>query len=257
LKAWSAERGSSTVAKGRTHGRFSSRVRTNRSAPRSRCAGRRTGSAVALRLAREGRRARDAEGADLGPEVVADAPAAVIVAQPQAGGDVPGERAAALAHRLPDRLERLEAIGAATGVGAGAPGRAVVDGHEHRGPALAGHHRGQVGAPHQADPLGGDRAVVGLRAARMAGTLVGEQAVLAREPQDAAPAGAEAGEAQPGPELAVTLAVGRAVRQELSDRRCRALVRYGAARPGPLRARRPPRDVGGGRRSPATRPRGA
>src|SRR3954464_4545748 len=81
-----------------------------RSAPRSRCAGRRTGSAVAFRLAHEGRRALDAEEADLGPEVVAHVLAAVIVAQPQAGGDVLGERAEALAHRLLHRLESLEAV---------------------------------------------------------------------------------------------------------------------------------------------------
>src|SRR3954453_16640242 len=137
----SAERSSSTVAKGRTHSRFSFSVRMKRSAPRSRCAGRRTGSAVAFRLATEGRRALEAEEADLGPEVVAHVLAAVIVAQPQAGGDVLGERAEALAHRLPDRLERLEAVGAATGVDADAPGRAVVDGDEHRGPALAGRDR--------------------------------------------------------------------------------------------------------------------
>src|SRR3954447_14890377 len=165
---------------------------------------------------------------------MADVLAAVIVAQLEAGGDVPGERTEALAHRLPDRLERLEAIGAATGVDADALGRAVVDGDEHRGLAFASRDRGQVGAPHQVDPLGGDRAVVGLRAPWPAGALVGQQAVRPHEPQDTAAAGADAGEAQPGPQLAVALAVERAVRQELSDRRCQALVRYGAARPGPL-----------------------
>ena len=56
----------------------------------------------------------------------------MIVAQLQAGGGVLGERTEALAHRLPDRLERLEAVGAAAGVQADALGRAVVDGHEHR-----------------------------------------------------------------------------------------------------------------------------
>src|SRR3954464_533863 len=56
------------------------------------------GAAVALRLAHEGRRALDAEEADLGLEVVAHVLAPVVVAQPQAGGDVLGERAAALAH---------------------------------------------------------------------------------------------------------------------------------------------------------------
>src|SRR3712207_8479111 len=51
--------------------------------------------------------------------------------------------------------------------------------------------RGQVGPPHQVDPVRGDRAVVGLRAVPAPGTLMRQRAVLAREPQDAAAAGAE------------------------------------------------------------------
>src|SRR3954452_889352 len=194
------------------------------------------GAAVALRLAHARRRALDAEEADLGPEVVADVPAAVVVAQPQAGGDVLGERAAALAHRLLDRLERLEAVGAPAGMDAVALGRAVVDGDEDRGLALAGHHRGQVGPPHHVDPLGRDRAVVGPRAVSTPGTLVRQQAVLAREPQDAAPAGADAGEAQPRPQLAVALAVEGAVLQQLPDLPDQGRVRHRADRPRP----RPP-----------------
>jgi hypothetical protein len=119
-------------------------------------------------------------------------------------------------------------------VDADALGRAVVDGDEHRGLAFASRDRGQVGAPHQVDPLGRDRAVVGPRAARMTGALVGQQAVLAHEPQDAAPAGADAGEAQPGPELAVTLAMKGTVSQELPDRHHQVLIRHGAERPRPL-----------------------
>src|SRR4051812_43240634 len=159
--------------------------------------------------------------------------AAVIVAQPQAGGDVLGERAEALAHRLLHRLESLEAVRVEGSVDADALGRAVVDGHEHRGLALAGHHRGQVGAPHQVDPLGRDRAVVRLWPAGPPGALRCQQAVRPHEPQDAAAAGADAGEAQPGPELAVTLAVEGAVPQELPDRLDQGLVRHRADRPGP------------------------
>jgi hypothetical protein len=116
---------------------------------------------------------------------------------------------------------------------ADALGRTVVDGDEHRGLALTGHHGGQVGAPQEIDPLGGDRAVVGARAMRPAGTLVGQEAVLAHQPQDAAPAGADPGEAQPGPQLAIALAVERAVGQQLPDRRDQGLVRHRAERPGP------------------------
>jgi hypothetical protein len=71
------------------------------------------GAAIALWLAHEGRRALDAEEADLDLEVVAHALASMIVAELQAGGAALGKATEMLAHRLPDRLERLEAIGAA------------------------------------------------------------------------------------------------------------------------------------------------
>jgi hypothetical protein len=45
----------------------------------------------------------------------------------------------ALADGLLDRLERLEAIGAAAGVNTDALGRAVIDGDEHSSLALASH----------------------------------------------------------------------------------------------------------------------
>jgi hypothetical protein len=75
----------------------------------------------------------------------------------------------------------------------------MIDRDEHRGLALAGHDRRQVGAPHEIDALGGDGAVVGARAPRPARALMRQQAVLAHQPQDAAPAGADAVEAQPRP----------------------------------------------------------
>src|SRR4051812_40492176 len=59
---------------------------------------------------------------------------------------------------LPERLQRLEAVGAAAGVDADALGRAVVDGDEHGRLALAGDRGGQVGAPHRVDRLGDDGA---------------------------------------------------------------------------------------------------
>src|SRR4051795_1924014 len=191
------------------------------------------GAAVALGLADEGGRALHAEEADLGLEVVADVLATVVVAEPQTGGDVPAEGTVAPPDGLPDRLERLEAVRVAGSVDAQALGRAVVDGDEHRGLALAGHHRGHVGAPHGVDPLGRDRAVVGLRAVRPPGALVGQQAVLAGEPQDAAAAGADARKTQPRPELAVALAVEGAIGQELPDRLDQGLVRHRADRSGP------------------------
>ena len=68
------------------------------------------GAAVTLGLTDEGRRACEAEEADLTLKVVAHVLGAVIVAQSEAMGDVLGERAEALAHALTDRLECLEAI---------------------------------------------------------------------------------------------------------------------------------------------------
>src|SRR4051794_34144205 len=190
------------------------------------------GAAVALGLAHEGRRALDAEETDLGLEVVAHVLAAVIVAKGETVGDALGERAEALAHRLLDRLERLEAIGAVAGVEADTLGRAMIDGDEHRRLALASDDGGQVGAPHEIDPLGGDPAVVGSRAMQAAGTLMGQQAMLADQPQDAAPAGADTGEAQPRPQLAVALAMKRAAGQEPPDRSHQLFVRHGTERPG-------------------------
>src|SRR4051795_10696463 len=64
------------------------------------------GAAVPFRLAHERRRALDAEEADFGVEVVAHVLAAVVVAEREAGGDVLGEGAEALADRPSDRLER-------------------------------------------------------------------------------------------------------------------------------------------------------
>ena len=61
-----------------------------------------------------------------------------------------------------------------------------------------------------------------------------QQVVCPHQPQDATLGGADAGEAQPCPELAVSFAVERAVRQELPDCRNQVLVRHGADRPGSL-----------------------
>jgi hypothetical protein len=82
----------------------------------------------------------------------------------------------------------------------------------------------------------GDPAVVGSRAARAAGTLVrSQQPVRTHQLHDPTPAGADAGEAQPCPELALPFAVRRAARQALADCPHQVLlVRHGAERPGSL-----------------------
>src|SRR4051794_4553201 len=89
------------------------------------------------------------------------------------------------------------------------------------------------------------------------GTLLRQQAVLAREPQDTAAAGADAGEAPPRPELAVALAVEGAARQELSDLPGQGGPRPTSRRPAPAADARHHPGGGGARRSPARRPAGA
>src|SRR4051794_15583765 len=66
---------------------------------------------------------------------------------------------------------------------------------------------------------------------RRAHPLVRQEAVLAREPEDAAAAGTDAREAQPRPQLAVALAVEGAGGQELPDLLDQAIVRHRAERP--------------------------
>ena len=135
--------------------------------------------------------------------------------------------------------------------------RAVIDGNEHRSLALAGHDRRQIAAPHHVDPLGGDPAVMGSRAMRAAGTLMGQQAMprmsrrtrrrLVRMPAKRSRAHS----------LRSALAMERAVLQELPD----------SPPPSPCPTSRQevpvscashrPSGGDGGRWSPATRPRSA
>src|SRR3954463_9895689 len=195
-----ARRSSSTVVKRRTHSRFSFRVRMNRSAqplpsgsrtkagelsmPRKRISDWKWWLTYWLPWSWRSRR-----------------PAATSLAKaPKRSRTacLTGSRAPQPA--APAGAGGADRVAAAAGGDADALGRAVVDRHEHGRLALAGHHRGQVGAPHHVDPLGGDRAVVSFWAAPAPGALMRQEAVLAREPEDAAPAGADAREAQARPE---------------------------------------------------------
>ena len=87
-------------------------------------------------------------------------------------------------------------------------------------------------------PVGDDGAVVVARAPRRADPRGREQVVFAHEPQDAALGRAHPGDAQPGPDLAVALAVKRAGGENRPDRLDQRGVRH-----RPRRAR-PPRRVG-------------
>src|SRR4051812_49943101 len=94
----------------------------NRSAPRSRCAGRRTGSAVPFGGPDEGRRALDAQEAQLPLEVAGRVLAPVVVADREAAGDVLREAAEAPPHPLAERLGPPAPAGPAASVVDHAPG---------------------------------------------------------------------------------------------------------------------------------------
>ena len=96
------------------------------------------GAAVALGCGHERRARADAEEAALALEVVAEVLAAVVVAQAEPGGDARPVAAVVRPQPLAERLERLEARAGASRVDADALLRAVVDGDEDRGVALAG-----------------------------------------------------------------------------------------------------------------------
>jgi len=95
----------------------------------------------------------------------------------------------------------------------------VIDDDEDGGLALAGERRGEIGAPplgsprdpdrvgwHLVDALGADGAVVRPRPAPPAEAMRRLQPVRAGQARDAALRGADAGEAQACPDLAVALA---------------------------------------------------
>src|SRR4051812_46656107 len=253
----SARRSSSTVSKRRTHSRFSFRVRMNRSAqplpsgsrtnagelsmPRKRISAWRSWLTywlpwswrscrpAATSLANAPQRSRTAcltgSSASSGRRAGWHGRRRT---RPSAGRPPGGARPPPPA---PARAPR--GVGAPAGRAAAAPGGGVVAGDDPRGPPPAGHHRGRVGPPHQVDPVRGDRAVVGPRAVPTPGTPVRQQAVLTREPQDAAPAGADPREAQPRAQLAIALTVEGAVLRQLPDLPEQGRVRHRADRPRP------------------------
>jgi hypothetical protein len=165
------------------------------------------GDAIALRLADEGRRALDAEEADLGLEVARRVVRAAVVAQRQAVGGAARDGAEVAPHTSADRLERLEAVARGGGMNADALAGAVVRGDEDARLALGeGDGLGHVGAPHGIDAFGGDGAVMG-PVSGAADAMRRQQPVLAHRLADPPGRSADAGEAQPRPDLAVALAV--------------------------------------------------
>ena len=160
------------VSKLRTHKKFSFSVRMKRSATPL-PSGSRTKT----------RRALDAEERHLLLKVVSQIVRPVVVPKTQPAGDALANRAEAGADALADRLQGLKSGPALGRMQADALGRAVIDGHEDEGRALAHGHCGRhVRAPHHIGGRGGDRAVVRLRAVRVAHAVRGLEVVLPHQP---------------------------------------------------------------------------
>ena len=134
---------------------------------------------------------------------------------------------------LAKRLERLKAGGTLRRMNADALGRTMIDGDKDRDLTLAGDGGGQIGAPHGVDRLGDDGPVMAARPARRAAARGGEQVVLAHQPQHPAPGGAGATMAQPGPDLAMPLAMEGAGGQHRPDRLQEVGIWHRSPRPGP------------------------
>ena len=94
----------------------------------------------------------------------------------------------------------------------------MIDREEHRRLALAGDGGRQVGAPDRVHHLRDDGAIMAARAAGRSDARRREQVVLTHEPQYPAFGGSHPRDAQPRPDLAVSLAVERACREDGVDR---------------------------------------
>src|SRR5947209_2714785 len=131
-----------------------------------------------------------------------------------------------LAYALAERFKRFEAGGTPGGMDADAFGRAVIHGNEHRGLALAGNGRCQVGAPHRVYRLGNYGPVMAARTVRRSDPRRGEQVVLPHEPQHPAFRGSHARDPQSRPHLAVAFAIKGASGEDGPDCREQWLVRH-------------------------------
>src|SRR3954466_27928 len=108
----------------------------------------------------------------------------------------------------------------------------MIDGDKHRDLSLTGEGCGQVGAPHRIHRRGNDGAVVVARTPGRADPRGRKQVVLAHEPQHPALGCANARDAQPGPDLPVTLAVKGTGGQDRADRLQQGRIRHRPNRAG-------------------------
>jgi hypothetical protein len=142
-------------------------------------------------------------------------PAAIPSSKPPKCSRTPWRSGSNASKRLPD----LEADALAG---------AVIHRHEDADPAVFGGHRGgHVRPPHHVRSFRDDGPVVGLGTVRMPDPLRGLEAPLPHQPPDSLLRSPDALVAEPGPDLAVALAVERGTRSGCA----------GCGRPAPRRRR--------------------
>src|SRR5262249_24331508 len=99
---------------------------------------------------------------------------------------------------------------------------------------VGGHGRRHIRAPHLVGALSENRAVVGLGPVAMANPLGGLKAVLPHQPPNPLLGSPDALVAEPGPDLAVTLAMERRLRQDAPDMADKLLIRAKTERAAPF-----------------------
>jgi hypothetical protein len=156
----------------------------------------------------------------------------VVVPDGEARATSLPERAEAAAHALADGLQRLEAVGAEA---AWMPTQSALQWSMAMNTAAWPSPVTVVvrSVPHIASTVSGMMVPSWLRwATGRAGPRGGEQVVFAHQPQHAPLRGPHAAVAQPGPDLAVPLAVERAGGERGADRRHEAASGIGPTGPG-------------------------
>lgn len=109
----------------------------------------------------------------------------------------------------------------------------MVDGNEDGGLSFLRPCRGHVGAPHDVDRVRDDRAIMVARSLRCARPRGGEEIVFTHQAQCPAAGRAHARDAQSYPDLAVSLTMKRAGRDDRTDAPDQFGVRHGACRVAP------------------------
>src|SRR3954447_3113547 len=190
-------------------------------------------AAVGLGLVVVGRRASDAEMIDLGLVVVAAKARAAVVAQRQAGGHGPLDRAEALGADLSEQVGGGPAVHPRGGVQPRLAGGVVDDREDRAAPVGDAPALGGVGGPQRVGHAHGDRAVVQAPGALAHLRRRGQQPRAAREAQDALARRADPALAQAGRDLLVALADERRLVDLAADRPKQLVVGHRTERPRP------------------------